>query len=263
MNLITGSKGFLGKHLLKKLSSVITIPHEQIQTTKPQPFDNFFFLSSYGNMSFQTESDKIIKANVLDLSGIIEKASHIPFKSFVFISTSSVKLRIQTMYSRSKKAAEEILLSYMEKYNLPICIIRPTTIYGLNEQPQHLIPTILRSCFKGEKMDFVKDAVHDYIFVEDVVEGILNLSEHSARGIYENGTGVQTSNQQILELIENITNKKANINIVPSMRVYDNLNWVSTNFRARSWGWLPKITLRQGLERVVEDYIKNPKSYDK
>jgi nucleoside-diphosphate-sugar epimerase len=151
----------------------------------------------------------------------------------------------------------------MEKYNLPICIIRPTTIYGLNEQPQHLIPTILRSCFKGEKMDFVKDAVHDYIFVEDVVEGILNLSEHSARGIYELGTGVQTSNQQILELIENITNKKANINIVSSMRDYDNLNWVSTNFRARSWGWLPKITLRQGLERVVEDYIKNPKSYDK
>lgn len=253
---LTGSGGFLGSHLRRVLiGDVITIPHEQIADYDYAPFDKFFFLSTFGNMIEHDDDEKIMQANVIDVIKMMEKVIKFNFKSFVFISTSSVKLPRQTMYSRAKDAAEQILLAFKEKYNAPICIVRPTTIYGPHEQPQHLIPTILRSCFKGELMNFVPEPVHDWIYVEDIVDGILNLSEHSAKGIYELGTGIKTINQEILNLIEEITGKKANINFVPSMRDYDTQDWVATNFKARSFGWLPKVSLKEGLKRVVEDYV--------
>ena len=265
MDYVTGASGFLGSHLLQALEGreVTAIPHAKIKTIKLKPFDNFFFLSAYGNMYSHTDDKKIIQANVSDLIDIILQVDGRKFNSFVYMSTSSVKLQKQTMYSRTKKASEEILLSFAEKYHKPICIIRPYSIYGPKEQHQHLIPTLIRSCFEGELVNLSPNPVHDYIFVEDVAAGILSLSKHHARGIFELGTGIKTSNQEVLELIEKITGKKANVNIVGQLRLYDNEDWVSSNFRARSYGWLPKVSLRQGLEEVVRDYKKNPKFYEK
>ena len=259
---ISGSSGFIGSHLTKKLDA-IAIAHENLSLVKLKPFEYFYFLSSYGNMASHKDEDMIYQANVLDLLAVLKQAKDFKFKSFVFISSSSVQLKTQTTYSRAKRAAEEILLAFMEKHNLPVCIIRPFTCYGPGEQAEHLIPTILRSCFKGEQMNFVGEPVHDYIFIDDVVDGIISLSEHGARGIYQLGTSVQTTNQQVLSLIEEISGKKAKINKVDSMRAYDNKDWASYNFKARSFGWLPKVKLREGLEKVVADYIKNPDKYAK
>ncbi len=251
---VTGSQGFVGSSLIKRLKDPICIPHEKISTTTLKDFDRFFFLSSYGNMAFHTEDDKIIKANITDLVDVMLSASKINFKSFVFISTSSVNLKTQTMYSRTKKAGEEILLSFMEKYHLPIAIIRPFSVTGVGEQKEHLIPTLIRSCYTGEQVNFVQEPVHDFIDVEDVVDGILNLSNNSARGIFELGSGKQYSNAQVLDIVERVTGKKANINFVPSLRPYDNENWVSTNFKSRGWGWTPTKSLEQSIKEMVEAY---------
>jgi UDP-glucose 4-epimerase len=252
---ITGSNGFIGKHLTSRLDDYIAIPHKEISSTKLKPFDNFYFLSAYGNMSHHDEDEKILQANILDLVHILTQMKK-EFNSFVFISTSSVRLPRQTMYSRSKKAAEEILLSFAEKYNLPICIIRPFSVTGVGEQEKHLIPTLIRSCLDGEKMNFVPEPVHDFIDVEDVVNGILNLSSHSARGIYDLGTGSQISNQEVLHIVQEVTGKKANINVVRKMRDYDTNEWVSLNYKARGYGWLPKKRLQQSIEEMVEEYKK-------
>jgi nucleoside-diphosphate-sugar epimerase len=247
---LTGSSGFIGSYLLKRLGNVITIPHDQIDILQLKSYDNFFFLSSYGNLVDQTDADKILKANIADLIHVLLQ-SDMKFKSFVFVSTSSVTLKIQTMYSRTKKAAEEVLLAFMEKYNAPICIIRPFSVTGVGEHPQHLIPTLIRSCLKGELVNFVPNPVHDYIDVSDVVEGIVNLSENHARGIFELGTGKPTSNLEVLKIVEKITGKKANINLVEKIRDYDNDYWYSRNFKSRSWGWLPKKTLEESVEEMV------------
>jgi nucleoside-diphosphate-sugar epimerase len=176
------------------------------------------------------------------------------FKSFVFISTSSVRLKRQTTYSRCKKAAEEILLSMMEKYDLPICIIRPFSITGVGEQSEHLIPVLIDAAYTGKEVDFTPEPTHDFIDVEDVVEGIINLSEHSARGVFELGTGIKTTNFEVLELVEKITEKKVKARFIDNLRPYDNKDWVSTNFKSRSYGWLPKKTLEQSITEMVDAY---------
>lgn len=252
--IVTGASGFLGSHLKKKLDEYIAIPHEQLVETNIPEFDTFFFLSSYGNLASQTDDYQIFKANIADLLHVLLQIRKYKIKSFVFISTSSVKLKHQTTYSRCKKAAEEILLSMMEKYDIPICIIRPFSITGIGEQSEHLIPVLLDAAYTGKEVQLAAEPTHDFIDVEDVVAGILNLSEHSARGVFELGTGKKVSNMEVLQLVEKVTKKKINVQFVSNMRPYDNADWVSTNFKSRSYGWLPKKSLEQSITEMYDDY---------
>jgi len=255
---ITGSSGFLGSHLLEHLEDPHIIPHDFISTEEIKPFDYFYFLSAYGNLAGHdpkgADADwKTLKANVFDVAQTIDKCKDIVFKSFVFISTSSVKLETQTMYSRTKKAAEEILLAYKEKYRLPVCIIRPFSVTGVGEQRQHLIPTLLNAAQTGETVNFVREPVHDFIDVDDFTNGVVTLAKAGAKGIYELGSGIQTSNQEVLETVEKVTGKRININLVPSVRPYDTEQWVSTNLKARGFGWTPTKTLEQSITEMWKE----------
>ena len=249
---VTGSSGFVGRHLTERLDNFVAIPHEKIQTFKYKPFKKFFFLSSYGNMATHTEDDLIIKANVSDLIHVVTNTNwENGIESFVYISTSSVTRKVQTMYSRVKKASEEILLSFMEKYNAPICIIRPFSITGVGEQKEHLIPKLIDSCLNGTPMPFDPDPVHDFIDVEDMVNGILTLSGKHTKGIFELGTGQGYSNQLVKQIVEKVTGKKANVHIVKNLRSYDSVDWVSRNFSARQHGWQPIKSLEQSIKEMV------------
>ena len=251
INYITGSSGFVGSYLLKVLNkkSVICIPHSQIMNARLESFDSFYFLSTYGNMYFHDDDRQVIKANIEDLIYLLFEAVKCGFKSFIYMSSSSVNLPIQTMYSRTKKAAEEILMAYIEKYEYPICIVRPYSITGIGEQKEHLIPVLIDSCFTGKLVNFVPDSCHDWIDIRDIVNEIIRLSDARINGVFEIGSGILTSNKEVLELVEKITGRKANINIVESLRPYDNKSWCAEKQTG-------KISLEDTIKSMVETYVK-------
>lgn len=254
---VTGASGFVGRHLTERLDDFVAIPHEKIQTTELEPYKRFFFLSTYGNIAGHDVADDhvVVKANVLDLVHVLSQTDFEDgLASFIYTSSSSVSRKIHTPYSRTKRAAEEILLAYMEKYNAPIAIVRPFSITGVGDQEEHLIPTLIRSCMDGEEMPFVPDAVHDYIDVDDIVSGMITLSKRHAKGIFELGTGNSVTNQEVRERVEYVTGKKANVHLVKNMRSYDSEEWVSKNFAARNFGWKPRKTLTRSIQEMVEAY---------
>lgn len=256
MRYLTGSSGFIGSHLSQRLDCT-SIPHENITKIILKPFTHFYFLSSYGNMVHHKDEDAMYQSNILDLISVLQQAKDFNFESFVFMSSSSVKLRRQTTYSRFKRCAEEILLAFMERHNKPVCIVRPFSVTGVGEQEEHLIPTLIKSAYTGELVNFVPDPTHDFIDVEDVVAGLSLLSESGARGIFELGTGISHTNKEVLDIVEKATGKSVNINIVPALRDYDNQGWVSTNMKARGFGWTPKKTLEQSISEMVSHYTFN------
>lgn len=252
MKYITGSSGFIGQHLLKRIPDLTPVPHKEIISTDWSKATEVYFLSSYGNMSHHDVPEMIVRANVMDLCFVLSQVDWSKIKTFVFISTSSVKRRVQTMYSRTKKAAEEILLSYIEKFNAPITIIRPLSVTGVGEQKEHLIPKLFDSCILGTPINFVEEPTHDWINVDDFIDGLILLSKKKARGIYELGTGIATTNKEVKELIEKVTKKRANVTIVKNMRVYDSESWVSENFSAREFGWFPKKSLELTIKEIYD-----------
>jgi nucleoside-diphosphate-sugar epimerase len=240
---------------VRRLNNRITIPHQDIDSWMPrEAYDRFFFCSGYGNMVEHDNTMAIWKANMLDLLFVLDRSPK-NFNSFVYISTSSVKRPKQTIYSRSKKAGEEVCLSYMDKYQLPIAIIRPLSVTGRFEQENHLIPKLIDSCLNGTRMDFVPHPRHDFIDVSDFVDAVMMISDLHARGVFEVGRGVSYSNQEVLEIVEKVTGKKANINIVQSLRPYDTKDddWVCTNKKVFEMGWEPKKSLELSITEMVND----------
>ncbi len=249
-NYVTGGHGFIGRRLCDKLQGhVESIPNQQLANHNFHRHRRFFWLSTYGNLSGQDNSMRLWESNIRDVVTVLDRLiENPPYSHFLFVSTSSVLLPIQTPYSRSKRAVEEVLMAMSE---FPSCIVRPYSVTGVGEQRQHLIPTLIRSCFESEPMEFVPDATHDYIDVEDVITGLMILSKIEARGIYEFGNRLAISNEEVRRLVEEITGLKANIVSVTGMREYDNHDWcckVPNNY------WQPTKSLRQSITEMVTQY---------
>jgi nucleoside-diphosphate-sugar epimerase len=248
--LITGANGFIGSHLFTKLldrrEGPRSVKHEDIVRSNSYNADLLFFLSTYGNMAYQKSDGLTVKANVEDLLTVI--TGFYIDHWICYMSSSSVLLSIQTPYSRSKRAGEEILQA------LPLlksCIVRPFTVTGVFEQKEHLIPTLIRSCMEGEPMTFDPSPTHDFIDVSDVVDALIRLADDKATGIFEFGNRIAIPNEDVRRLVEEVTGRKANITDVKPMRPYDNEDWCC---KTKNDYWQPTKSLRQSITEMVAQY---------
>ena len=259
--LISGSSGFVGRHLIEALQkkgyAVGGIPRsiyynhialkDYFMLMKP---DYIFHLAAYGNMAHQSEIMEMINANITGTLNMLFASADVNYKAFVNVSTSSVLLPHETFYSATKAAGERLCKAFVDKYNKPIVSIRPYSLYGEGEAEFRFIPTVFRSCLDGEEMKLDPNPVHDWVYVGDFVNFLIKNAEIAEKleGATINfGTGKGTTNKQVVELIELLTGKKANIKEEEMMREFDNNEWVSEDIGET-------ISLPNGLNKVYEYY---------
>ena len=216
--------------------------------------DYIFDLASYGNMYDQKDYIETYAANLMRFVHSVRSAEHYDYKAFVAVSTSSVSLFNQTFYSASKKAMEDFVQVYVKETDKPVVIVRPYSITGVGEQENHLIPKLIDSCLNGTEMPFVDEPVHDFLDVEDFINGMLvvakNANEHKGE-VFPIGSGIQYTNQQVLEIVERVTGRKANIKPIENMRKYDAKSWVANTDKMRQLGWKPKKSLEQSIKEMI------------
>jgi nucleoside-diphosphate-sugar epimerase len=240
---ISGTHGFIGRRLHGVLPQAE--PLDRTGIIFPN-VDVVYDIAGYGNMAHHTDVKEIYNANLLR---VITAMDYIGEAKYIYISTSSVGLPVQTYYSASKKAAEE----YLKVTGKNVAIARPFSVTGVGEQEEHLIPKLIDSCLNGTHMNFVPEPVHDFIDVEDFCNALIAIRDKGQfKGeVYEVGSGKQTSNDEVRLMIEGITGKKANITVVDSIRNYDTKNWCANNERISALGWKPKKTLEQTLTEMI------------
>jgi nucleoside-diphosphate-sugar epimerase len=276
IEIICGGGGFLGSHLRTMLEAegktVKVMPVEMLLDINGmhdflnEPY-HFYYLAAYGNLHGQEDIDEIFRASVIKLLNLLQATKGTPCEAFITAGTTSeygnvtqvmtedMMLNPETFYGAAKASATHLAQVWAKRMGLPIVVFRPASITGAGEQSIHFIPTLIRSCLLGEVMPFVGEPVHDYVNVNDVCSALALLAEtakdHKGE-IFNVGSGVQTSNLQIKEMVEHITKHKANINIANKINPL-NLSqvWIADSTKLRSLGWKPKVTLFKSLKEMV------------
>lgn len=265
--LLTGANGFIGQNLVRRLENdveLLPLPHKILPdldklTAVVRAFDPtvIVHMAAYGNLASQLDEDETIQANYHNLYNLLKAARGRNYQAFINFSSSSALLPKHTLYSATKLAGEALCQAWATKYNRNIISVQPYTVIGVGEPKEHLIPTLIRSCMKGDKMPFVGAPVHDFISVDDFITALkLIIEDWHMKGTIPIGTGVKTTNEEILKIVEKVTGKKANIVRVDKLRNYDNMKWVADPTIINSLGWKPKSTIEDTITQMVLQYEK-------
>jgi nucleoside-diphosphate-sugar epimerase len=265
--LITGADGFIAGNLRKKLedyNDVVLYGRENRPDQIEKDTEIIFHLAAE-----LKKEDEMFYSNTWLTDDLLEVARKLPYlKAFVNVGSSSeygrksypIKetdfLEPTTIYEGTKAAATLLCQSYARAYDLPIVTARPFTVYGPREQSFKLIPTVYNKIINNETIDLA-NGVHDFLYVDDFIDGLITLSkepkERLQGDIVNFGTGVQTTNLQVVRLMEKILGKEAKINRVNKIRPYDSNCWVcDTRYAFLKYGWSALTSLKEGVGKYIE-----------
>jgi len=199
---ITGSNGFIGKHLINTLNKASNDFHVK-------PFDHSYDICEQKAMEIflknlnvivhlaganRDTKQEIFRVNVIGTLNLLECISkcypwikvivassfHIykPISEPTMIEESHA-LEPQTIYGLSKKIAEELCWYYNRIFNLNIKILRLSNVFGIGCRPRYnsVISTFIDAAIRGEKIRIKGNgsSTRDFIAVSDVVDAIVNL----------------------------------------------------------------------------------------
>lgn len=251
---VTGSSGFIGKHVIDYLQAlgheVIPVKRQLIHTMigldSSEPFV-FVHLSAYGNHYNQKDTYELVEANIGDLQRVLRFVKRDNCQKFYNVSTSSIQLPKQTLYSVSKHLGELLVEDCNDSRFVNI---RPYSVYGPGEADHRLIPTVIRALHTGERIKLSPHPKHDWIHVEDFVTAMFN-------GYTEIGTGDSEDNFSVCEILEYISGKTLKYEIVKGIREYDTNHWVCKM-------GVPHRPLIEGLKQTYEFFTqKNIGNFEK
>ena len=277
--LVTGASGFLGRHLVKALEdrgeTVVTHSSGDGDLAAVQPcvasVKHVYHLAAktYVPDSWK-QPVEFYRTNVLGTVNMLEycRACGALFtlvSSYMYGRPERLPipedhpLRAFNPYGHSKLMAEEIARFYRDSFGLSISIVRPFNMYGPGQSAEFIIPTLIRQALAPDTPAImVADLApkRDYIFIDDVVDLLIRLSvTNNTGGTYNAGSGTSTSVQELAQTIAELTATNKPVISRNEIRPNEVLDTVADIRRARDdLGWLPGVSLREGLERTIYAY---------
>ena len=168
-------------------------------------------------------------------------------------------------YSLSKTMTT-YLSSYLAKIeNFPIITVRPFLTYGPKQVNEQLIPFIIRSMIKGEKVNTGKmEQTRDLVHVNDVVSALIKIPGSNIKKgeIINICSGKEIQVKSIVKKICDLTNRPFEEFVETSApyRIGETMHFYGSNEKAKKLlNWTPQISFDEGLKETVEwykDYLK-------
>ncbi|GJL59375.1 MAG: GDP-L-fucose synthase [Nitrospirales bacterium] len=166
----------------------------------------------------------------------------------------------------AKRIGELEAETYLHEYNWEaVRVVRPSNVYGpfddFNPATGQVIPALIRRVLDGESPVRIwgdGSAIRDFIFVQDVVDGLLLAMEHAPPCFPLNlGSGVPTTIRQLAEIIVAESRVSTAIEWDPSKPAGDPVRLLSMERAEATIGFHPKISLRDGIRQTIYWYTQN------
>jgi nucleoside-diphosphate-sugar epimerase len=238
-----------------------------------------YHLAAYGAYPEQTDRNLINQTNYFGTLNLLQASLNIPYELFVNTGSSSEygfkhKPMSETDltepnsdYAVSKVAATLLCAHFAQQEKKPVVTLRPFSVYGPYEEPNRLVPNLMKALYLQKSIDLVSpQTARDFIFIDDVVNLYLAINKLAKNsGKYFNlGTGKQSTIKNMVQLTQQVSRKKltCNWNNMPA-RSWDTNNWVANMSQTTELlNWQPKYSLAQGLKKTWKWYLQHHQLYE-
>lgn len=162
-------------------------------------------------------------------------------------------------YGISKHTVEHYLHLAHLQHSLSYVVLRYSNVYGPRQNPKGeagVVAIFTRQMLQGERPTiFGKgDKTRDYVCVADVVMANLLAMEKSINGVYNIGTGVETSDQEMFDLLAGLTGYQSNPHYAPVRKGEIYRICLDCSKAQKELGWQPQFLLGEGLRETVNYY---------
>jgi UDP-glucose 4-epimerase len=219
--------------------------------------------------SWGTNFEVYLRNNVKATQNLLEFYKSQQIKKFIYSSSSSVygdaplPMREDSLakpvspYGVTKLAAEHLCYLYWKNFNVPTISLRYFTVYGPRQRPDMAIHKFVKAVLTNEVISIYGDGTQtrDFTFISDVIDALALAAKTELCGeVFNVGGGSQISVNELVEEIERITEKSAEIDrtIAQKGDVKDTQADIS---KARNQlGWRPRLHISEGLKEYVKWY---------
>ena len=212
------------------------------------------------------------KNNVQATQKLLEFYKDRELKKFVYASSSSVygdaelPMREDSLlmpvspYGVTKLAGENLCYLYWKNYRVPTVSLRYFTVYGLRQRPDMAIHKFVKAVFKGNEIPVFGDGTQtrDFTYVDDAVEAnILGAKSNLVGEVFNVGGGSRISVNELIEEIERIIGKKAQIIYVEKQKGDVRDTWADVSKAKAKMNWNPRVDINKGLKSFIDWFINN------
>jgi UDP-glucose 4-epimerase len=213
--------------------------------------------------------------NILGSINLLEIAKDFQVKRFIYISTGgavygepeslpcdeSHPINPICQYGASKHTVEHYLYMYHMNYGLKYTILRYPNVFGPRQDPHGeagVVAIFTGRMLAGESVTINGDGdqTRDFVYVGDCAQAnFLALTVDHEPGIYNLGWGRPTSINEICSVLVNVTDYSLPVQYGPAKVGETRHIYLDASKAKKDLGWMPTITLEEGLEKTV-DYFK-------
>ena len=214
------------------------------------------------------------QVNVLGLLNLLENAVRYGTKKVIFASSGGAVYGEQQVfpapethplhpvspYGISKLAGEHYLYYYQQVAGLNYVALRYANVYGPRQDPfgeAGVVAIFSQKTLMNDQpiINGNGKQTRDYVFVEDVVEAHMAVIENSIKGIFNVGTGKETSVNQLFRHLVDISGAKVKEVYGPEKRGEQIRSVLDYAKIKKATEWEPKVELYDGLKMTV-DYFR-------
>ena len=272
--LVTGSRGFIGKEIIKKLDKheiiADSINSKRIdlqnieEVMKINSSDIVIHLG--GKTKKELDWNEYFNNNVLGTLNILKYCIRKNIKKIIFISSyvygipkytpinEKHQIDPHNAYTKSKYLAEELCEFYSKYSDLNVIILRPFNVYGKTLPEGFLIANLLKSITTNKKITIEnKNSKRDFLYIDDFVDAIINFVDYDCKyEIFNVGAGKSYSFYEIIKKIEKITSKKINLKYSNNKESFIEDITADISKIHQKTNWKPKINFDKGLQKIIE-----------
>ena len=163
----------------------------------------------------------------------------------------------ESPYGIAKYCAEQYIGLYNRLHDTRHSALRLANVYGPRQDPggdAGVIPIFCGAALAGRELTVYGDGTQtrDYVYVGDVVRAFLAAADADRPGIWNIGTGTETSVLDLVRIIGEIAGRPLEPRLCPPRPGELARSVLDVNRAARELGWRASASLAQGIGAVYQ-----------